>query len=537
MLVNEIKNGTSMDPEENVFETMLGEYERVVLQSLVSSFGLDFLVKDQYGGDVDTIENVRKIDSDPLMKYKNFENARAYDSLEKYNTAEYHGHPEFAKIKKDARKAFDTEGKKQMDAYVPGNEVIPRNNETIPRDKQGQLDHVIPAEKVHKDRGRVLAELDGIELANNPGNLRFTNASLNLNKSNMTADEYIQWCENNPDKVNWNGNKGEALPDDVKNELRREYNRAKKEYDAKLARAYYTSPKFAKDTAAAAGKKGAQMALRQALGFVFVEVWICARDELKAVPAESDFGDMLNAIGNGIKKGFVSAGEKYKELLAKIKEGFVAGALSSLTTTLCNIFFTTAKNLVRCIRQLYASVIQAGRVLLFNPDNLMLGDRVKAAAVIMATGASVLVGTAVGDLISKTPIGAVPVIGEVVTMFCSGLVSGLISCSLVVFLDRSKFINKIVDGLNAIPSEVNNFREIADAMESLAAKLSNIDIGQFREDTAKYANVATEIEKCDDENELNELLLSTYKVIGVKIPWDGDFDEFMSDRVNKLVFE
>lgn len=535
--VGNLKNGGGMNSNENVFETIMGEYERVVLQSLVTSFGLDFLVHDQHGGDVDTILNVRKIGKDPLMKYKNAQNEADYENRGEYNDAAYHSDSRFSSVKRRARNDFDQNGTMQEDAYVAGNTVIPRNNKTIPRGKQGQLDHVLPAERIHNDRGRVLAELDGIELANSPSNLRFTNAALNLNKSNMTVDEYLKWCEDNPDKVNWNGNKGEPLPETVKRKLRREYNRAKKEYDAKLARAYYTSPKFAKDTALAAGKRGSEMAIRQALGFVFVEVCICTIDEIRAISSGVGLDNILYAVGNGIKKGFESAKKKYKKLIAKIEEGFTSGVLASLTTTLCNIFFTTAKNVVKFIRQIYPPVIQAGKVIFFNPDNLMIGDRIKMATVILATGASVLIGISVGELISKTPLGIAPVIGDFVTTFCSSLVSGLMSCTLLVFLDRSKFINKLVDKLNSIPSEANNYGEIADEMELLAAKLLKLDIGSFREETTKYANVAAEIDKCEDEAELKRILISTYKAFGIKIPWEGDFDSFMGNNNNRLVFE
>ena len=238
-----------------------------------------------------------------------------------------------------------------------------------------------------------------------------------------------------------------------------------------------------------------------------------------------------------LRRGGEVAKSKYKEILSKFGEGFVSGALASLTTTICNIFFTTAKNLVRCIRQIYASVIEAGKVLLFNPDELMFGDRIKTATVILATGASVLVGTAVGDLIGKTPIAGIPGVGSGVTVFCSSLVSGLLSCTLLVFLDRSKFMNKVVSALNRIPSEVNNYKEIADALEQLAAKLENIDIAKFRAETEQYKAIATKIGDAESEEELNDLLLSAYRVFDIKIPWEGDFDSFMSNRSNRLVFE
>ena len=60
--------------EENVYDSIFKEYERVVIQSLITSFGLDFLVRDQYGGDVDTVHNVRQISVDKQITYKNGKN-------------------------------------------------------------------------------------------------------------------------------------------------------------------------------------------------------------------------------------------------------------------------------------------------------------------------------------------------------------------------------------------------------------------------------------------------------------------------------
>ena len=277
--------------------------------------------------------------------------------------------------------------------------------------------------------------------------------------------------------------------------------------------------------------------MSQAVGFVFVEIWMSSKEEIQVLPPGKNLKDMLEAVANGVKKGVENAKVKYKEILAKFGEGFLSGALASLTTTICNIFFTTAKSLVRCIRQIYASVVEAGKVLLFNPENLMFGDRIKTATVILATGASVLVGTVVGELIQKTPISAISGVGTFVTAFCSSLVSGLISCTLLIFLDRSKFMNRIVSALNRIPSEVNNYKEIADALERLAAKLENLDIAKFRAETEKYRSIATKIGAAESEEELNNLLLSAYKVFDIQIPWEGDFDTFMGNRSNRLVFE
>lgn len=54
-----LSDGKNRNPRENVFNNVWSEYEKVVLRSIVTSFGLDFLVTDQNGGDVDTLRSAR----------------------------------------------------------------------------------------------------------------------------------------------------------------------------------------------------------------------------------------------------------------------------------------------------------------------------------------------------------------------------------------------------------------------------------------------------------------------------------------------
>ena len=541
--VGELNINFEPDPEENVFSSVWGEYEKVIMQSLITSFGLDFLVHDQHGGDVDTIHNVRQIGKDPNMKYKNSQNATDYANRGEYDSGAYHRDSRYIEINRKV-----SENKKS------GNLKDSYTGKKVARNADVDLDHVIAAKEIHDDQGRVLAGLDGRCLANCDENLKPTDRSINRSMQDKDMEAYIQkWEADRPQRQSRiNELKGKnSLTDKERKELaklekleqidpdkmRSENKKARAAYEAKLAKAYYTSPKFIKDTAMAAGSRGAEMGLRQAMGFVFVEIWMSCKKELQMLPPGKDLGDMIGAVAIGVTKGVEIAKSKYKEILSKFGEGFISGALASLTTTICNIFFTTAKNLVRCIRQIYASVVEAGKVLLFNPDNLMFGDRIKTTTIILATGASVLVGTAVGELLRKTPIAAIPGLGSIIITFCSSLVSGLLSCTLLVFLDRSKFMNKVISALNRIPSEVNNYKEIADALERLAAKLENIDIDKFREETEKYRNTAVRIGTAQSEEELNGVLLTAYKEFNINIPWEGDFDAFMGNKSNRLVFE
>ena len=82
--VANIGNNFDIGPQDDIKESIFKQYERVIIESLITSFGLDFLINDKYGGDVDTILNVRKIDSDNKMKYKNDNNRIAYETQEEY---------------------------------------------------------------------------------------------------------------------------------------------------------------------------------------------------------------------------------------------------------------------------------------------------------------------------------------------------------------------------------------------------------------------------------------------------------------------
>ncbi|MFR2768279.1 MAG: hypothetical protein ACLTAI_08320 [Thomasclavelia sp.] len=45
--------------QKTMYLSIWKEYESVILQKdLVTSFGLDFIVQDRHGGDVDTVHNV-----------------------------------------------------------------------------------------------------------------------------------------------------------------------------------------------------------------------------------------------------------------------------------------------------------------------------------------------------------------------------------------------------------------------------------------------------------------------------------------------
>lgn len=325
------------------------------------------------------------------------------------------------------------------------------------------------------------------------------------------------------------------LPDDVKNRMMERYNEAKAAYEKKLTKAYYLDLKnpncrrFYLDTAKAAGKRGLQMGARQALGFILTEVWFCIKDSLKT--AGTKIEDKISAIISGIKSGFESAKNKYKDIISKFGQGFLGGIMSSLSTTLCNIFFTTTKNLARIIRQAWSSIVEAAKVILFNPNGLWFCDRMTEALKILATGASIIIGTLAQEAVQASLNGVTPFLANVISTFAGSLCTGLLTITLLFYIDNNpfdSFLNKAFD------EAIKNYKLQAKLFNDYCAKLHNLDIEEFANKTHIAGNLTSA--KYSNDTELNQILKQTMDELNIKCPWgEHPLDTVMNDHDFQLV--
>ena len=172
---------------------------------------------------------------------------------------------------------------------------------------------------------------------------------------------------------------------------------------------------------------------------------------------------------------------------------------------------------------------------------LSLGERLDEFKRIRRGEASVVVGTVVREAVAKTPFGTIPEIGPVVQAFCASMVSGIMSCTLLLYLDRSKAINKLVQVLNnmhTIETEIGYLRRCTEMFEAYAAELMRVTPEELRSQMQKVEQVVASIHVGMTETALNEVLMNAYRELDIGIPWSGsDFDTFMANPNNKLVFE
>lgn len=93
-------------------------------------------------------------------------------------------------------------------------------------------------------------------------------------------------------------------------------------------------------------------------------------------------------------------------------------------------------------------------------------------------------------------------------------------------------------GLNVDLEEyLESFKRVNEAIETYLNELETIDIDQFRKETEIYNSFSQKLQNTTDEVKMNQLLLESMRESGITLPWEGDFNDFMSNKNNKLVFK
>lgn len=559
-VLNELQNNELDDSNESTLKKLFNEYEQVIVKSLITSFGMDFLlIKDRHGGDVDTIHNVRQMQKgdNRFDGYANKKNEDAYSKNETYDkhiSHDYHSDSRY--IERNRQASVQKDNGTLVDAYT---------GQKVAQNGKIDLDHVISAKEIHEDAGRILAEINGVELANQNTNLQHTNRSANRSKGKKTVNQFSDTLENNR-QIRQNRiaelKTTRQLTDIERKELRKLENLeavdiekmkkadevARAAYEKEIASKYYTSQKFINDTLKASYKKGMQMGLRQALGTVLTAVWMSVREEVPKLVTKLkekfDLKCFFNGLVDIIKGAFKKVQEAYKEVIQSYSNGLLSGILSSLMTTFINIFTTSAKNVGKIIRECWSSIVEALNILLFNPNKLPFGDVIKAVAVIICTASSVVLGTVVSEAMGQIPALKIPIIGDVLPNFAGAVVTGLMSISLLYFLDHSSMVQKFVDWANKLKSsidyKIDYYREVHAELVKYAAKLAEIDLDAFQNKVHAVQKMSLSLQMAKTTQEMNVTLTSIVKEFKIDLPYDGTVEglnQFIKNKNSTLTFK
>lgn len=425
------------------FDQLISDCKRDVIHSIVTPFGIGHIVAvyDKAGGNVDTIQNVRN------GTYATDNERNAYDNRGDYNSDEYHKNSTFIDINKT--NSLDRKEGKATD-YMTGDK--------LDSSQSHDLDHIKSAKEIHDDAGRVLAEIDGSTLANTNTNLAPTSAGHNRTKKADSMKDFLAKKNEGIKKINELKNK-DSLSAQEQNELRKleelskiddkkamdADEKARKEIDKEINKTYYTSGKFAKNTAITSIKEGAKMGMQQALGLIIAEFFTAVFDEIIDIYKNgysTNFEDdrFFSVLKERLKKIAVRIKAKWKDAAMAFKDGFISGFISNLVTVVINAFVTTGKRVVRIIREGIFSLYKAVKVLIFPPENMTYEEALHEAKKLLATGLIISLGVIVEqyiDALIKSTTVLEPFSDTLTTVFV-GAITGLAVTMTLYYIDKKK---------------------------------------------------------------------------------------------------
>ena len=84
---------------------------------------------------------------------------------------------------------------------------------------------------------------------------------------------------------------------------------------------------------------------------------------------------------------------------------------------------------------------------------------------------------------------------------------------------------------------LESYKKINEALLFYLKELEKIDIEAFKRETQEYNNIMNKFKNTTTNEELNSMLLETFDRMGFNKPWEGDFNEHMSNKNATLIFE
>lgn len=189
------------------------------------------------------------------------------------------------------------------------------------------------------------------------------------------------------------------------------------------------------------------MGMQQALGVLLTEFISASFDAIVDVYKSGLHGGKVGASHTkALKMRLQNIADRvaaqWKGALAAFGGGIISGFLSKLVTVLVNMVATTAKRIVRVIREGLMAILRALKMALFPPKGMTKEQASDAALKLLATGLIVGLGIVAEEIIEKLVQSAFP--GLPVAMITAVLVGALtgISTALVVYaIDKMDFFN------------------------------------------------------------------------------------------------
>lgn len=89
----------------------------------------------------------------------------------------------------------------------------------------------------------------------------------------------------------------------------------------------------------------------------------------------------------------------------------------------------------------------------------------------------------------------------------------------------------------SLQAHLEAYKRINETLTAYLNELEKIDIELFKKETEEYNQIMNSFHHTENNEELKQMLLETFDRMGFNKPWQGDFDEHMSNKNATLIFE
>lgn len=163
-----------------------------------------------------------------------------------------------------------------------------------------------------------------------------------------------------------------------------------------------------------------------------------------------------------------------------------------------------------------------------------LCDRMTSAAKVLASGASMIIGTSVQETVQLklSEIAFPEKIKSMVSTFCGTLATGLLTVSFLFYIDNDPF-KRFIDRIYG--SMADELQRQGVLFKEYCAELKLLDMKEFCDATEYAYDLSINIQSAANDTEVNQLLRKAQIDLGLEPLWDS-LDTCMKNPEWKLHF-
>lgn len=450
--------------EKQRLQELFDSCQQQVLAQIMGPFGLSTaMFKDKDGGNVATVHNADQSIFPDEMHEKNYAIAN-----DRYSQEIRQKHWDNASSRGKRHKANN----QALDA---GQVVL--SDATMRPMVKGDIhgDHVVSLKEIHGNKSLHLrfSEEEKKAIANNEKNMAYIEGKLNMSKGEKSWDE----CLSDPEFVKANN----LSQDEIENI--RKIDKEARDYIQDTE-----NKRLASELLSTGAKEAAMMGVRQALGMLLTELVNQLFNEIKDLYRQgvASGKTLLQELKLRAKKIIDALIKKLPDALNQVFEGGLSGFASNLITFLINTFITTAKNIVKIIREGLISLFKAIKMILFPKKDTDKQENLKAALKLITSAVFTSIGIFFEESF-KAFFVAIPVVGvfaDILAPVFMGILVGISSALIAYAIDRlfdkygsPSFDEKMLDQLMENSSLQNKFAD--DLFDHLNVSMMAVENYQY----------------------------------------------------------